>query len=202
MPRTSTLAVTAALSVALVLAGCGGDGGGVTVSNQAPAPSVQPGEPTPAAPSFAAAPATGGTGDVSFAGVAVTGALDTTAEPGLTSASSTPAPGLLVKDLVVGTGVFATPTAAVTVRYKGILYADGTQFDADYDTAHPDPLQLRTSVSGFAQGVGGVKGVVPMRVGGRRLIVFPASLGYGAVPEGPIPAHASLVFVVDLLGVS
>ena len=72
----------------------------------------------------------GATMPLTFDGVTVTHALDAGTEPGLTAISTVPAPGLLVQDLVVGTGAEATPTSQVTVHYKGVLYADGSQFDA------------------------------------------------------------------------
>jgi FKBP-type peptidyl-prolyl cis-trans isomerase len=56
-------------------------------------------------------------------------------------------------------------------------------------------------VPGFTQGIGGTGKVAPMRVGGRRIMILPAALGYGAQGSGPIPANAALVFVVDLKSV-
>ena len=193
-----------ALVTALVLAGCGSGGDdGRTVTNQAPNRSAARSlEPTPSPPSVAGSASADATGSVTFAGVTVTNALDTSAEPDLTSQNPSPAPGLLVQDLVTGDGETATPTSTVQLHFKGLLYADGTEFDSNYDADDPEPQQLAKSISGFAQGVGGTDGVEPMKVGGRRLVVFPAALGYGAVPLDKIPAHSSLVFVIDLLGVS
>jgi peptidylprolyl isomerase len=202
VPRTSPI-VIAALVGALALGACGGDtdDDGRTVTNQAPnRGTARSLEPTPASPSVAGSPSADADGSVTFAGVTVSAALDTGAAPRITATNSAPAPGLLVQDLVVGTGQAATPTSTATLHYEGALYTNGSVFDSNYDDDDPEPQELGKAISGFAQGVGGTDGVDPMKVGGRRLVVFPASLGYGAVPQDAIPAHASLVFVVDLLG--
>ncbi|MHA3703348.1 FKBP-type peptidyl-prolyl cis-trans isomerase [Jatrophihabitans sp. YIM 134969] len=203
MFRTSWFPLTAAGLAVVLLAGCGSDGDGRTVTNQAPNPSVARSlEPTPAPPSVAGSPTAGADGAVSFAGVTVTDALDLSATPEITATNTAPAPGLLVQDLVVGTGATASSTSTVTLHYVGALYSDGKEFDSDFTQAAPEPRKLGDSIAGFAQGVGGTEGVTPMKVGGRRLLVFPASLGYGPVPQDAIPAHSSLVFLVDLLSVS
>lgn len=207
MPRTlSLLPVTAVLAAVLAVTGCSSSAAsddGRIATNQAPNPAAaRTLEPTPAPPSVGALPKPADSGEVTFSGVTVTHAFDVDTEPGITTRQSAPAPGLLVQDLVVGTGAAATPTSTATLHYKGVLYSNGTVFDSDYDNADPAPQSLGKAISGFAQGVGGTDGVPPMRTGGRRLMVFPAALGYGPVPLDKIPAHASLVFVVDLLAVS
>ena len=62
-------------------------------------------------------------------------------------------------------------------------------------------FSLQQVVKGFTQGIGGGSGVPPMKVGGRRIMILPPALGYGAQSQGSIPANAPLVFVVDLLAV-
>jgi len=86
----------------------------------------------------------------------------------------------------------------VTVQYVGVLYSDGTRFDASWDRGQPVRFSLRQVVPGFAEGVGGSDAVPPMRVGGRRVVILPARLAYGSRRNGPTPANSSLVFVVDL----
>jgi peptidylprolyl isomerase len=135
---------------------------------------------------------------VSFAGVTVKGAADLAGYPVVTSKSSTPATKLEYKDLVVGTGKAATDASTVTVHYVGVLYSNGTKFDASWDRGSPAQFSLSQVVKGFTYGIGGTTGVPPMKVGGRRVMILPASLGYGAQANGAIPANASLVFVVDL----
>jgi peptidylprolyl isomerase len=128
---------------------------------------------------------------------AVAGATDLTKEPTI-SAGAQPAPTTLqTRDLVVGTGATAAATSTVTIHYVGANYADGKDFDASWtDPGGPTAtFSLTNTVHGFAQGIAG------MKVGGRREIVIPPSLGYGAQANGPISANETLVFVVDLLAV-
>jgi peptidylprolyl isomerase len=110
-----------------------------------------------------------------------------------------PAPtGLVVKDLIKGTGAVAKQGSSVTVNYVGVLYKGGKEFDSSWKRATPAPFQLKTGpggvISGFANGIPG------MRVGGRRELIIPAKLAYGSSATPGIPANSPLVFVVDLLG--
>ncbi|GAA3388311.1 FKBP-type peptidyl-prolyl cis-trans isomerase [Streptomyces roseoviridis] len=109
------------------------------------------------------------------------------------------APGeLTVRDLVVGDGPEARPGMVVRVHYVGVTFASGTQFDASWDRGEPFKFALGGGrvIKGMDRGVRG------MRVGGRREIVVPPRLGYGKESPSPlIPAHSTLVFVVDLLDV-
>ena len=110
-----------------------------------------------------------------------------------------PAPKELVRtDLVPGTGDYAVPGKTVTVQYVGVHFTTGKQFDASWDSGHPFTFQL-----GAEQVIAGWdEGVVGMRVGGRRQLVIPPNLGYGASGSGPIGPNETLVFVVDLISVS
>lgn len=108
-----------------------------------------------------------------------------------------PAPKtLIVKDLVEGTGPAAKDGDALTVHYIGALASNGKVFDTNWK-ADGQPLALQL---GAAQVIAGWdKGLVGMKVGGRRELIIPAALGYGAQGSPPsIPANADLVFVVDL----
>jgi peptidylprolyl isomerase len=110
-----------------------------------------------------------------------------------------PAPKqLVVKDLIKGTGAVAQSGSQVTVQYVGVDYKTGKQFDASWDRGQPFPFQL-----GGGQVIPGWdKGVAGMRIGGRRELIIPASLAYGAQGQPPvIGPNATLVFVIDLLGV-
>jgi peptidylprolyl isomerase len=146
----------------------------------------------------------GGSADVTFDGVTVSGATSVGVKPGVSAHSAATPAGLDVKDLVVGSGTPATPTSTVTVQYVGVLLADGKQFDASWDRGQPATFSLQQVVPGFTEGIGGAAGVAGMKAGGRRLMVLPAALGYGAsgTPDGGIPPNAPIVFVVDLLSVS
>ena len=101
---------------------------------------------------------------------------------------------LVTEDLIQGDGAEATPGATVTVHYHGVLL-DGTTFDASYGAA-PATFPLDQVIPGWTEGIPG------MKVGGRRLLVIPSELAYGAQGAGSvIPPDADLVFVVDLLEV-
>lgn len=153
--------------------------------------------PSPSASaSTSARPAAGAS--VSFEGVTVKGAADLGGAPAVTSKASSAPTKLEYKDLVVGKGKAATATSAVTVQYVGVLYKNGTPFDSSWSRGQAAQFSLTGVVKGFTQGIGGTSGVAPMKVGGRRIMILPASLGYGSTAQGSIPANSPLVFVVDL----
>ncbi len=104
---------------------------------------------------------------------------------------------LKIEDLKVGTGVAAISGKKVTVNYLGTL-TDGTKFDSSYD---------RNLTFSFNLGAGEViqgwdQGIVGMKVGGKRKLTIPSSLGYGTTGAGNvIPPNATLIFEVELLKV-
>jgi peptidylprolyl isomerase len=111
-----------------------------------------------------------------------------------------PAPTkLVVKDVIKGTGPAAKSGSNVTVNYVGVLYKGGKEFDSSWKRNQTFPFKL-------GQGAviqGWDKGLVGMKVGGRRELIIPAALAYGKSGSPPtIPPNAALVFVVDLLGAS
>jgi peptidylprolyl isomerase len=110
---------------------------------------------------------------------------------------SGPAPSTLVtKELIKGTGAEAKAGESVTVNYVGVLYKNGKVFNASWESGKPFPFVL-----GRGQVIPGWdKGVVGMRVGGRRELIIPSAEAYGSRGSPPaIPPNAPLVFVVDLL---
>lgn len=110
---------------------------------------------------------------------------------------STPS-GLQYYDIKVGTG--ASPDAGQTaaVQYTGAL-PDGTKFDSSYDHG-ADPFEF--PVGGGQVIKGWDEGVATMKVGGKRRLVIPPDLAYGASPPTPaIPPNATLVFDVELVTV-
>jgi peptidylprolyl isomerase len=169
-------------------------------STTTPTASATPSATPSPTPSTSYPPAKGAA--VSFKGVTVKGAADLAGAPGVTSKSAKAPTKLEYKDLVVGKGEAATPTSTVTVQYSGVLYKTGKAFDSSWSRGQPAQFSLAQVVKGFTQGIGGTSGVSPMKAGGRRIIIIPASLGYGAQAQGPIPANSPLVFVVDLKSVS
>jgi peptidylprolyl isomerase len=104
--------------------------------------------------------------------------------------------GLRYEDIVVGTGPSPQPDQEVTVNYTGML-ENGTKFDSSLD--HGEPLKFKIGVGRVIKGWD--EGVMTMKVGGKRKLVIPPQLGYGARGVGPIPPNATLVFEVELLGV-
>ena len=103
---------------------------------------------------------------------------------------------LEIVDEVVGTGVEAIAGKSVTVNYLGTL-TNGTKFDSSYDRNEPFVFNLGAGevIAGWDQGVDG------MKVGGKRKLVIPPSLGYGSADLGVIPPNSTLVFEVELLKV-
>jgi hypothetical protein len=104
--------------------------------------------------------------------------------------------GLYVRDVRPGTGPAADSMATVQVHYTGWL-ADGTKFDSsvDRDEAFTFTLGIGQVIPAWDEGVRG------MRVGGKRRLVTPPILAYGNTRTGPIPASATLIFDVELLGI-
>jgi FKBP-type peptidyl-prolyl cis-trans isomerase len=143
---------------------------------------------------------------VSFDGVTVAGAADLGGAPGVKSAGSTNPAKVEYKDLVLGTGAAATDSSAVTVQYVGALYKNGTVFDSSWTDGAAASFTLGPGnvIDGFTQGIGGTTGVPAMKVGGRRIVIMPSALAYGASPPSgsTIPANAPLVFVIDLKSIS
>ena len=106
---------------------------------------------------------------------------------------------LQIEDITVGDGPEATPGTYVSVHYVGVAHSSGKEFDASYNRG--EPLRFRLGVGQVIQGWD--TGVQGMKVGGRRQLVIPPHLGYGdRGAGGVIKPGETLVFVVDLLGVS
>ena len=133
--------------------------------------------------------------DDAAAGVEVTGDLG--AKPTITVPSTPPPGDLQITDLTVGEGQEAPAGATVTTHYVGVSWSTGRQFDASWDGRGPISFPLSQVIGGWTDGIPG------MRVGGRRLLVIPPHLGYGAAGAGGvIGPNETLVFVIDLVGVS
>jgi len=109
--------------------------------------------------------------------------------------------GLEYEDTVVGTGASPKPAQKCVMHYTGWLYengAKGKKFDSSLDRGQPFEFQI-----GLGQVIKGWdEGVATMKVGGKRTLVIPPSIGYGARGAGGvIPPNATLLFEVELLGV-
>jgi peptidylprolyl isomerase len=175
--------VAAAAVVLATAAGCGSGAG----SGAPPAP--------PAAGSSAPAPSAAAPAPVAGVPPLTGNPTDLTQPSQAEAGSGQPPAGLVTQDIVVGTGPAAAAADTVDVQYSGTLYSDGTLFDSSWSSGAPATFPLNAVVPGFAQGIEG------MQVGGRRVIVIPPDLGYGAQTRGPIPGGSTLVFVVDLVGI-
>jgi FKBP-type peptidyl-prolyl cis-trans isomerase len=109
--------------------------------------------------------------------------------------------GLKYNDTKTGDGATATPGNKVSVHYTGWLYnngAKGAKFDSSVDRGQPFQFTLGAHqvIAGWDEGVAG------MKVGGKRTLIIPPELGYGARGAGgAIPPNATLMFDVELLGV-
>ncbi len=122
---------------------------------------------------------------------------DLSTKPEVPAPTGTPPDELVADDVVVGEGDAAKPGDHVTVHYVGVSFSSGKQFDSSWDRGAPFdfPLGAGSVIKGWDFGVTG------MREGGRRTLVIPPSLGYGARGIGPIAPNETLVFVVDLVKV-
>ncbi|KKW43214.1 MAG: FKBP-type peptidyl-prolyl cis-trans isomerase [Parcubacteria group bacterium GW2011_GWA2_56_21] len=100
--------------------------------------------------------------------------------------------------VVVGVFFYLLPMQTKTDMDSGTQAFNGTKFDSSYDRNQPFQFKLGEGrvIQGWEQGFAG------MRVGGKRTLVIPPELGYGAQGIGPIPPNATLVFEVELLEVS
>jgi peptidylprolyl isomerase len=124
---------------------------------------------------------------------------DTKTKPVIAKPSGDPPSKLVKKDIVKGKGKTATKGSQLSMQYVGVSWSTGEEFDASWDRGEPFQFQL-----GGGQVIQGWdKGIVGMKVGGRRQLTIPPEMAYG--PAGAPPAigpNETLIFVVDLLDVS
>jgi peptidylprolyl isomerase len=113
----------------------------------------------------------------------------------------TTASGLQIIDTKVGTGASPRTGQTCVMHYTGWLYDNGTKgkkFDSSVDRGEPFEFKIgmRQVIAGWDEGV------ASMKVGGKRTLIIPAALGYGAQGAGNvIPPNATLMFDVELLGI-
>jgi peptidylprolyl isomerase len=161
-------------AAAIAVAGCGSDNTKTAEIPAGPAPSAPP------------------------APKASTNLKDTKSKPVVPKQTGAPPKKLVVKDIVVGTGKAAKKGSQLSMQYVGVLFNGGQQFDASWDNGAPFDFTL-------GQGKvipGWDKGLVGIKPGGRRELIIPPKLAYGAQGQPPtIPPNAPLVFIVDALSV-
>ena len=162
------------ISAALVLSGCS-----ESSDEAAPVPT----QTADGAPALTGTPVS----------VEVTGEFGT--EPVVVITPGDPVTELEVTDVIVGTGDEVPAGATVTADYVGYGGATGVMFDASWLRGEPATFPLANVILGWQEGL------VGMQVGGRRLLVIPAELGYGTNPPpgSGIEPGETLIFVVDLV---
>jgi len=134
------------------------------------------------------------------AGIFVAGAQTPAAAQAAGKTMTTPS-GLQITDTKVGTGATPKTGQICVMHYTGWLYqngAKGAKFDSSVDRGQPFEFPIGTGrvIKGWDEGV------AAMKVGGKRTLIIPPDLGYGARGAGNvIPPNATLIFEVELLGV-
>jgi peptidylprolyl isomerase len=137
---------------------------------------------------------------IALAGPLVVGA-STQAAAQAAGSTMTTASGLQITDTQVGTGATPRPGQICVMHYTGWLYvngAKGKKFDSSVDHGQPFefPIGRHQVIAGWEEGV------ASMKVGGKRTLIIPPDLGYGARGAGGvIPPNATLIFDVELLDV-
>jgi peptidylprolyl isomerase len=117
------------------------------------------------------------------------------AKPEVEVPEGPPPTELVSEDLEPGEGEGAKAGDQLSVQYVGVLYDGGEEFDSSYDSGQPFDFQLGSGsvIPGWDQGLEG------MKVGGRRQLIIPPDLAYGAEGQPPtIPPDSTLIFVIDL----
>lgn len=184
--RKLLLPATIVISALVLAAGCGDDDDSskdnVTIQTEPTQTTPQPETPEAATVKPAA------------------GEADIDKKPKVPKGKGDPPSKLVVEDLIVGEGTAAKAGDTVNVRYVGVLFDSGKEFDASWDKpgkAFDVPLGAGAVIPGWDQGI------VGMKQGGRRKLIIPPDLAYGAQGYPPdIPPDATLIFDIDLKKVS
>ena len=116
--------------------------------------------------------------------------------PTIGAPSGTPPTTLESKDIIVGTGAEVAATSTITFHYTLMTWSNGALIESSWNSGAPATYPLSQLIVGWQQGIPG------MKVGGRRLLVVPPDLGYGAQGSGPVGPNETLVFVMDIVSVS
>jgi peptidylprolyl isomerase len=201
MPRLRTWSLVALAASALGLAACGnstpnnaGSGAATTTTTTAaPTTTTTAGTPTTTAPS--STPTTVGGGLAAIPAADRSPAGTSGKQPTVIVPTSAPPTNMEGADLIVGTGATAKSGDTVTVQYVLATYSYKKVVQSSW-TSQPFSFTIGQGqvIAGWDQGVPG------MKVGGRRELIIPPSLGYGAQSQGQgIAANDTLVFVIDLL---
>lgn len=169
------LGTVASISLLVFGAACGGD----DKTDRKPAS-----QPTP--PAGAANVAPGGNTNVT----------NNTSQFDKSKATTNPS-GLMFIDTQEGSGTSPTMQQSVTVHYTGKLASDGKVFDSSVQRGQPATFPMGGVIKGFSEGI------LTMKPGGKRTVLIPAAMAYGANPPpgSGIPANADLIFEIELISV-
>jgi peptidylprolyl isomerase len=102
---------------------------------------------------------------------------------------------LQTQDIIDGTGAEVLPTSTLTVHYTLMSWSSGEVLESSWTSGQPATFPLSGVIAGWQEGLPGTK------VGGRRLLVIPPSLGYGPSAGHPLEKE-TLIFTVDIIAVS
>ncbi len=192
LTRTTAAALSAAL-LALTAAGCG-ESTKPGAADQAISASTPDTSSTEAATTSTEAKAPEASGEGGGAVLPIS--KDLTKKPAIPKPKGDAPSDLVIKDIVVGKGKAAKKGSEISVKYVGVSYSTGEQFDASWDRGDEFPFTLGEGnvIAGWDEGV------VGMKEGGRRELVIPAEKAYGAAGQPPaIGPDETLVFVIDLI---
>lgn len=115
--------------------------------------------------------------------------------PTITPPSGDAPTALIAEDIIVGSGTEVVATSTVTLHYTLMKWSDGSILESSWSSGTPSTFQLSGLIQGWKQGLPGAK------VGGRRLLVLPPALGYGAMAGHPLEKD-TLIFAIDIIAVS
>ena len=118
--------------------------------------------------------------------------------PGVTIPSSPAPTELKIAQLIRGEGEIVQKGQLVTMHYSGFLWDTSEKFDSSWDSGQPAQFQMQDG--GLIEGF--LSAVVGQPVGSQVIAIIPPALGYGDAGAGTIPPGATLVFVIDILGIS
>ncbi len=118
-------------------------------------------------------------------------------KPNISAPNGQPPTSLEMKDIFVGNGKEAVATSVLEVHYTLMAWSSGVLVESSWDSGQSATFPLSGVILGWQQGIPG------MKEGGRRLLVIPPDLGYGAQGAGgAIGPNETLIFVVDLIKVN
>jgi peptidylprolyl isomerase len=115
--------------------------------------------------------------------------------PTITAPSGDAPTELVSEDVIAGSGTEVVATSTLTVHYTLMKWSDGSILESSWTGGAPATFPLSGVIQGWQQGLLGAK------VGGRRLLVIPPALGYGAMAGHPLEKD-TLIFAVDIIAVS